>query len=94
MPSTLNPSEVMDVVLIIAAIPILMGVLGRMPHRRNRGFWTGYLLLLAASIATIVEGYLLPDLVNALEHVLYALSGTAFAFALWPSSGHSVSRSA
>lgn len=94
MPSMLNPSEVMDVVLIVAAIPILMGVLGRMPHRMNRGFWAGYLLLLGASVATILEGFLLPELVNALEHILYALSGAAFALALWPIRGRDVGQSA
>ena len=70
-------SEGITLILGLIAAPIALRL-----HRAGAlpgAAFTGLGFLLGAYVFTIVEGFVLPDLFNALEHLCLAASGIAFA---------------
>lgn len=71
----LEPGELINVLVDIAMLPVLVMVLGRRDIPRA-GFVLAAALCIASShVCTIVEGFALPALFDALEHLLIAAAG-------------------
>lgn len=69
-------------------ISLILGVVGAtmvlLVFRPSRGtelmpFWFGFFAMVTASIATVAEGFVLPEVLNCVEHFSLAASGVAFA---------------
>lgn len=81
----IQPNEALALASLVVAALVLAGVARRegVVTRPRKLFVTGFLCMFCAHVFTILEGYLLPDVLNALEHVMYACSGVAFAVSVW-----------
>ncbi len=73
----IQESEAITLILGLIAAPIALRLYRAraLPGAAFVGLW----LLLGAYVFTIVEGFVLPDFFNALEHASLAASGVAFA---------------
>jgi len=77
-----QPSEVVSLLLVIGLTPVMYRGIASLRIPGRRLLIAGYLALAVAYVATIAEGYWAPDLLNAVEHALYAASGILFAAGL------------
>lgn len=74
-----SQSEVVNLILGIAMIPILVSNRSAAPSRHTGYMVAGYSFMLVSYVATVAEGYLLSDLFNAVEHGALAFAGVLFA---------------
>ncbi|MGM0444004.1 MAG: hypothetical protein ACQEQV_07445 [Fibrobacterota bacterium] len=77
--------EHQELIRFIIGSAILLLMLIHRTHRKvvpwYHLFTASYLMLFCGWISTMVEGFVLPDFFNILEHLFYALS--AFLLFLW-----------
>jgi len=79
---TYQPSEIADFLMMLVLGPITLLVARRIAPRT---FWPVALcigLMFTGYAATIIEGFVLPDFFNLVEHGAYALAGLAFVWLL------------
>lgn len=78
-----QPSEIVELLLALAFAPVIVAVIRRahMPHARP--FLLGYAFMTLGWAATVLEGFVLPDLFNTVEHASYAAAGWVFAYGVW-----------
>jgi hypothetical protein len=73
-----QPSEIADLILLIALGPVIVVSLRRvLPYIPRTAFWA-LGAMLCGYVFTIAEGFALPDLFNMIEHIAYAVAGIAF----------------
>lgn len=53
-----------------------------MPQMRNRYVTMAFLAMIVGYVVTIIEGFVLPDLLNVIEHIAYAVGGVMGTLAL------------
>ena len=75
---TYQPSEVADLVLMLALGPVIVISLRRVVRTVPTSCYVALGAMLGAYVLTVAEGFVLPDLFNLLEHVCYAAAGVAF----------------
>ncbi len=75
-------SELVNLALAVVAVVLLLPLVRREEFRDFFLLFLAFFLLVAALIATVVEGVVLPGFFNTLEHGCYAASGLTFALAL------------
>ena len=75
---TYQPSEVADLVLMLAFGPVIVVSLRRGLKVVPVSCYVALGAMLGAYFFTVAEGFVLPDLFNLLEHVCYAVAGIAF----------------
>lgn len=82
---TVAASEFARLVVALSVIPFLVFMTRNMRFAHKSR--TAYVVLLAAMyssyVLTIVEGFFLPDFLNALQHLAYAVAGVAAVFIAW-----------
>ena len=76
-------SEIINLALGLIGLIVLARFVERKRMEQFSLFLMGYLALLGAYVATLVEGVIAHDLFNLLEHALMALSGILFAMGVW-----------
>jgi mannose/fructose/N-acetylgalactosamine-specific phosphotransferase system component IIC len=74
-----QPSEIVNLILLLALTPIILGTARMFTARWISTIYWAYGFMLAAYITTILEGFVLPDLFNTVEHICYGAAGVAFA---------------
>lgn len=77
-----QPSEVTDLVLMLALGPVIIILLRRALDTVPAGAYVAIGAMFGAYIFTVAEGFFLPDLFNLIEHVCYAVAGVAFVVTL------------
>ncbi len=80
-------SEIVDLLLVVFLTPIMAASIRAIRISGKRWFVAGYLSIVTGFVFTVIEGYILPDAFNVLEHLAYATGGVCFAVA-----AHLVSR--
>jgi hypothetical protein len=78
-----QPSELADLVLFVAFGPMIVVALRRTLSPVPSACYVALAAMLGAYVFTVAEGFVLPDLLNLLEHVCYAIAGVAFAAVLY-----------
>jgi uncharacterized membrane protein YhiD involved in acid resistance len=76
-------SEIVDLIMAVFLTPIMFTTFRRLRLAGKRWFLVGYAAMLVGYVATIGEGYYLPDALNLTEHIAYAVSGIGFLGGLW-----------
>jgi len=76
-------SEIVDLLMALFLTPIMFVAFRRIAIPGKRWFVFGYLAMMTGFVLTIAEGFYLPDILNFLEHVAYALGGIGFAGGAW-----------
>jgi hypothetical protein len=79
---TYQPSEIADFLMMLVLGPVTLVVARRIAPIT---FWPVAVcigLMFTGYAATIIEGFLLPDFFNLVEHLSYALAGIAFVWLL------------
>ncbi len=76
---TYQPSEIADLILLIALTPIIIGTVRRVHAPWTVAAYVAYGFMAAAYTFTILEGFIAADLFNLLEHLSYLGAGVAFA---------------
>ena len=77
-----QPSEVADLVLMLALGPVIVIGLRRALPTVPSACYVALGSMLGAYVFTVAEGFWLPVLFNTLEHVCYATAGIAFVVTL------------
>ncbi len=77
-----SQSEVVNLVLGIAIIPILVSSRPGIPSRFTGWFVAAYCFMLLSYVSTVAEGYWAPAAFNLIEHGSLAVAGVLFALAL------------
>ncbi|MBF4509355.1 MAG: hypothetical protein ISP10_02575 [Aeromicrobium sp.] len=72
-------SEIVSLLLALFLTPVMARSVRSIQMHGKAWFVAGYLSVVAGYVFTIVEGYWLYDLFNALEHLAYTVSGVWFA---------------
>ncbi len=76
-------SEIVDLLMALLLTPIIWLSFRTLKLPGKTWFLFGYFVIMVAYACTVAEGYVLPDLFNALEHIGYALAGAGFAGGAW-----------
>jgi len=80
-----------EVVMLVLGIGVLFLMVMNMDHVRKIRFWkllfASYIILLSGWFFTILEGFILEQLMNILEHTSYFVSATFIAVWTWKSTG-------
>jgi hypothetical protein len=76
------PNEVVNLAIGVVALPIFLKARRFMRPFVGRAFLIGYCAMVASLVATILEGVILPDLLNVLEHAAVAVAGVSYAVAI------------
>jgi len=79
---TYQPSEIADLILLIALGPVIVVALRRISLDVPWAGFVAFGAMLWSYVFTIAEGFVLPDLFNLFEHLGYAVAGLAFAIML------------
>ncbi len=74
-----SESEIVNLVLSVAFIPILVATMRDFHVPGKRYFSVGLLAMVGTYVFTVVEGFVAPDVFNMLEHLMLAVAGVAFA---------------
>lgn len=74
-----SQSEVVNLILGIAMVPILLSSRSAAPSRHTGYLVAAYSFMLVSYVSTVAEGYVLPDVFNAFEHGALAAAGILFA---------------
>jgi hypothetical protein len=74
----INPNELIDLIIAVIAMPLLLRVARLRTVPGVRPFVAGYLFWVLALVATIAEGFALPDALNMTEHLCYTAAGISF----------------
>lgn len=85
-------SEIVNLLVGFGSIPVIVLLARRVVIPRGRVLYCGFGFLLLGYVSTAVEGMVLPDLLNLIEHWSYAAAGLCFlaftlAFHARPGSG-------
>jgi len=75
---TYQPSEVADLVLMLALGPLIVVSLRRGLKVVPVSCYIALGAMLGAYFFTVAEGFVLPNLFNLIEHMCYAVAGVAF----------------
>lgn len=75
---TYQPSEIADLVLLLALGPIIILSVRRILPEFPKAAYVALGAMLGAYVFTIAEGFVQRDLFDVLEHVSYAVAGVAF----------------
>lgn len=73
-----------ELIMLILGLAILIRLLTtyerlrKIPH--NTSLLLSFVAFFAATVATICEGYLLPEFFNLMEHLLYLISAVLLTF--------------
>jgi len=78
----IEASEVVDLVMAVVLIPIIITSLRTMPPARRRYSTAGFAAIVVGYVLTILEGVVLPEALNVLEHSAYAVAGIMAVLAL------------
>ncbi|MCU4176246.1 hypothetical protein [Carboxylicivirga sp. N1Y90] len=74
-----------EIIRLLISLGVLIFLFLRRDQLRvipfSRLLMTGYLLLVIGWVLTILEGFILPDLLNVIEHICYASS--SILLAIW-----------
>lgn len=82
-------SEIVQLVLVACITPMVVSGVRAVRIRHKGWLVASYVAMVCAYVLTVAEGYVLPDLMNTLEHCAYAVSGLTLAVAM-----HGLSRDA
>jgi hypothetical protein len=74
----LQVSEVVNLVLAIFLVPLIVADVRQADAPSRGAFALGFSVMLLAYAVTIAEGFFLPDVLDVVEHALYATSGICF----------------
>lgn len=77
-----QPSEVADLILMLALGPIIIIAIRRVMPRFPVSGAVAFAAMLGGYVFTIAEGFWLPDAFNLAEHLCYAIAGIAFVVML------------
>lgn len=77
-----QPSEVADLILMLALGPVIIVLLRRAMDTVPTGAYVAIGAMFGAYFCTVAEGFVLPDLCNLIEHACYAAAGVAFVVTL------------
>ena len=78
-------SEIVNLLVGFGSVPVVLLLARRIPIPRGRVLYAGFVCLLLGYVFTVVEGVVLPDILNALEHWAYAAAGLCFLGFVAPS---------
>jgi len=76
-------SEIVQLILVACITPMVVSGIRATTVRHKGWLVASYAAMICAYVLTVAEGYVLPELMNVLEHVAYALSGIALAVAMY-----------
>lgn len=76
-------SEIVDLLMVLFLTPVMAASLRSIHLAGRKLFIIGYFGVVAGFVFTIVEGYWLPDVFNALEHLSYGAAGVVLAVAAY-----------
>jgi len=79
---TYQPSEIADLVLALALGPVLVIAVRQVVPRIPKSGALALIAMFGGYVFTIAEGFVLPDLFNAVEHACYAIAGVLFVVML------------
>lgn len=68
-------SEIVDLLMVLFLTPIMVVAYRVVTVRGKRWFAAAYLMIAMGYVFTVLEGYVAPGALNALEHATYALAG-------------------
>jgi hypothetical protein len=71
-------SEIVNLVLLLGLSPIIIGAARRFRSPVATAVYVALGFMLGAYVTTILEGFLLYDLFNTLEHLCYMFAGITF----------------
>jgi hypothetical protein len=74
----IRPSEVQILILSVAFAPLIVWTYRGIDLPNKRWVAYGLAALFAAYVATVVEGFVAETALNAIEHLLYAVSAGCF----------------
>jgi len=78
-----SQSEVVNLILGLAMIPILISNRAGVPSRHTGYLVAGYCFMLVSYVSTVAEGYFVPGFFNVIEHGALAVAGCIFAVAMY-----------
>lgn len=76
-------SEIVQLILVACITPMVVSGIRATTLRHKGWLVVSYVAMICAYVLTVAEGYVLPELMNILEHCAYALSGVALAAAMY-----------
>lgn len=77
-----QPNEVVSLLMALALTPLMFATVRHLSFAGKPAFAVGTVLLIVSYVATVLEGFALPDFLNLFEHVALAGTGVAFAVGL------------
>jgi hypothetical protein len=77
-------SEIVNLLVGFGSVPVVVLLARRVIIPRARVLYGGFVCILVGYAATVLEGMLLPELLNLLEHTSYAAAGLCFLAFAWP----------
>lgn len=74
----IKPSEFQILLLAIAIVPLVVWTYRGVDLPGKRWFAHALIALLGGYVATVAEGFYAEELLNTVEHILYAISSACF----------------
>ena len=74
-------SEIVDLLMVLFLTPIMVVSVRAITMPGKRWFVAAYIAITIGYVFTVVEGYVLPDLFNLLEHITHAIAGLCYMVA-------------
>jgi hypothetical protein len=74
----IEPSEIVNLVLLVTLAPMVLVAVRRVLPSTPKAIIVATVAMSCAYVLTILEGFVLTDLLNLLEHASLAVAGLAF----------------
>ena len=78
MTDIIQPSELQILILAIALTPLMSWAFRGIEIPRKMWLAAAITAIMASYVATVAEGFFLPELMNTVEHLLVAVAGACF----------------
>lgn len=89
----MDAAEVFQLAVALVVLPVVLGLYRRLREKSGQPYWQiAVAAIYAAGVFTIVESFVLPDVMNALQHLSYGVAGVAATLAAYGSRKRAIAQ--
>lgn len=89
----MDAAEVFQLAVALIVLPVMLGFYRHLREKSGQPYWQiAVAAMYAAGVLTIVESFVLPDFVNALQHLSYGVAGVAATLAAYSSRKRAIAQ--
>lgn len=89
----MDVAEAFQLAVALVVLPVMLGFYRRLRDKSGQPYWQiAVAAIYAAGVFTIVESFVLAELMNALQHLSYGVAGVAATFAAYDSRKQAIAR--